>query len=118
VNDQETSRYYSYQGALEWFIHKGPRPFPSKDYTLIGIYSTLEEAAQAIVLSQKHKGTQKPDGKPAASGSDKDEYHGPLGDVVREGLRFSASFEGVPVGKYGTFDAAIAALLKKRGGIF
>ena len=112
--DQETSRYYSYQGPLEWFIHKGPHPSVSKDDSLIGIYDTLEEAARAIVSSEKQKSTRKSNGKSAASTSDKEEYHGPLGDVVREGQRFSASWEGVPVGNYGTFDAAITALLKRR----
>ena len=88
-----------------WFIHKGPHPSISKDDSLIGIYDTLEEAARAIVLNEKQKSTRKSNGKSAASTSDKEEYHGPLGDVVREGQRFSASWEGVPVGNYGTFDS-------------
>jgi hypothetical protein len=37
-------------------------------------------------------------------------YHGPLGDVVRDGVFFFASKDGFPIGTFNTFEAAMASL--------
>lgn len=50
------------------------------------------------------------------SRTNKNEYQGPLGNVVQKGRYFFASKEGILIGSYKTFDQAIKSLLIEKGG--